>query len=157
MGEDEGLPIGEKLKRARSRQKLEIRAIEDRTKIRIKYLRALENEDWDVLPNPAYARGFLRTYAQAVGLDADALVDEYRRTVEHTQPGGQAYPLGEPVLETRRRMGAGSPWTPRVAVLGGVAVLILAVLLVLGLTGNGEHKARHHHGGKHGHGHPHKG
>jgi cytoskeleton protein RodZ len=153
MGEDEGLPIGEKLKRARGRQGVEIREVEERTKIRIKYLRALENEDWDVLPNPAYAKGFLRTYAETVGLDADALVDEYRRTVEHTQAGGQSYVLGEPVLETRRRMGGDSPWAPRVAVIGGVVVLILAVLLVLGLTGGDEHKARHHPDAKHAHHH----
>jgi cytoskeleton protein RodZ len=153
MGEDEGLPIGEKLKRARSRQGVEIRELEDRTKIRIKYLRALENEDWDVLPSPAYAKGFLRTYAQAVGLDADALIDEYRRTVESADAGGRSYVLGEPVLETRRRVGDRAPWGPRAAVIGAVVALILGVLLVLGLTGGGEQKTRHHHGGKHGHHH----
>ena len=64
----------------------------------IKYLRALEGEDWDALPSPAYAKGFLRTYAQLLGLDAEALVDEYRRQVEPDR-GDSAYPLGDQVLE----------------------------------------------------------
>jgi cytoskeleton protein RodZ len=161
MGEDESLPIGEKLKRARSRQGLEIRDLEERTKIRIKYLRALENEDWEVLPNPAYAKGFLRTYGQAVGLDADALVDEYRRTVERGNAGEQSYVFGEPVLETRRRLGQTSGWGSRALVIGAVAVAVLGVFLILGLTSNDKQKAagRHHHGGKHGdhHGANHKG
>ena len=89
--EADGLPIGEVLKRTRTRRKLDIRTVEERTKIRIKYLRALENEEWEVLPAPAYAKGFLRTYAQFLGLDGDALVDEYRRTVEAAQNADRAY------------------------------------------------------------------
>ena len=103
--EGEGLPIGEVLKRTRTRRKIDIRTVEQQTKIRIKYLRALENEEWDVLPGPAYAKGFLRTYAQFLGLDGDALVDEYRRTVEAALDADRAYLFSEPVLERRRRPG----------------------------------------------------
>ena len=101
--EGEGLPIGEVLKRTRTRHKIDIRTVEQQTKIRIKYLRALENEEWDVLPGPAYAKGFLRTYAQFLGLDGDALVDEYRRTVEAALDADRAYLFSEPLLERRRR------------------------------------------------------
>ncbi len=81
--EDRGqMRIGEVLKRSRTRQGIEIRDVEERTKIRTKYLRALESEDWDLLPDPAYAKAFLRTYAQLLGLDADAIGDAYRRQVE---------------------------------------------------------------------------
>ena len=52
-----GLPIGEVLKRTRTRHKIDIRTVEQQTKIRIKYLRALENEEWDVLPGPAVRQG----------------------------------------------------------------------------------------------------
>src|SRR5919201_3946006 len=76
------LQIGEVLKRTRSRHRIDISKVEQETKIRTKYLRALESEEWEVLPGPAYAKGFLRTYAQFLGLDGDALVDEYRRSVE---------------------------------------------------------------------------
>jgi hypothetical protein len=135
-GEDR-LPIGEVLKRARSRRKIDIRTVEQQTKIRIKYLRALENEEWDVLPGPAYAKGFLRTYAQFLGLDGDALVDEYRRTVEAALDPDRAYGFSEPVLERRRRPGdeprRGWPVTASVVAVLGAGVI---VLLVLGLTGS---------------------
>jgi cytoskeleton protein RodZ len=151
--EGAGLPIGEVLKRTRTRQKVDIRAVEQQTKIRIKYLRALENEEWDVLPGPAYARGFLRTYAQFLGLDGDALVNEYRRTVESAHDADHAYLFSEPVLERRLRPGEeqqrGWPtWASAIAVLGGAAVV---VVLVLGLTGDSDQEGRnaHHRGGKH--------
>lgn len=127
------MEIGAVLRSARGRQGLDIRTVEERTKIRTKYLRALEGEDWDVLPNPAYAKGFLRTYARLLGLDADALVDEYRRQVESDRPPAGRLG-GEQVLETRRRLSEpvrrGRPG-PIVAV--GAAVTIV-FLLVLGLT-----------------------
>src|SRR6266536_3629074 len=103
--EGTGLAIGDVLKRTRTRRKVDISTVEQQTKIRTKYLRALENEEWDVLPGPAYARGFLRTYAQFLGLDGDALVDEYRRTVEAARGANHAYGFTEPVLERRLRPG----------------------------------------------------
>lgn len=135
--EAEGLPIGEVLKRTRARHKIDIRTVEQQTKIRIKYLRALENEEWEVLPGPAYAKGFLRTYAQFLGLDGDALIDEYRRTVEAGLDADRGFGFSEPVLERRRRPGEeprrGWPvWATALAALGVIAV----VVLVLGLTGS---------------------
>ena len=59
---------------------MDIKEAEERTKIRTRYLRALEAEDWEVLPAPAYVRGFLRTYGQILGLDGEALADRYRRS-----------------------------------------------------------------------------
>lgn len=131
------MEIGEVLKGARTRQGLDIRTVEERTKIRTKYLRALENEDWDVLPSPAYAKGFLYTYARLLGLDADALVDEFRRQVE--VPSRPTYPVGgEPVLERRRRLDErprGPRWGP---MLGIGAAAVVVFLLVLGLAGGGD-------------------
>lgn len=124
--------IGSILKEARTRRGLDIRTVEERTKIRTKYLRALENEDWDALPGPAYARGFLRTYASLLGLDAEALVDELRRRAE--QEEGHPYALAEPVLREHHPPGSGGGGLDRrilvAALVGGLAIL----LLVLGLT-----------------------
>jgi len=138
--EGEGLPIGEVLKRTRTRHKIDIRTVEQQTKIRIKYLRALENEEWDVLPGPAYAKGFLRTYAQFLGLDGDALVDEYRRTVEAALDADRAYLFSEPVLERRRRPGSEPQrgWPVRASVLGVLGAAAVVVLLILGLTGGSD-------------------
>ncbi|MGH2952594.1 MAG: helix-turn-helix domain-containing protein [Solirubrobacterales bacterium] len=135
-GDAAEMQIGRVLKEARTRAGLDVRTVEEQTKIRVKYLRALEDEQWEVLPSPAYAKGFLRTYAQVLGLDGEALVDEFRRQVE-LERGEPAYPLGDQVPERRRRpgepLGGGGPsWRP---LLIGAAVLVVGVLLVLGITG----------------------
>jgi hypothetical protein len=133
-GEGDRMRIGEVLKETRTRQGLDIRTVEERTKIRIKYLRALEGEEWDVLPNPAYAKGFLRTYADLLGLDGEALVDEYRRQVESAL-GDSPYPVGERVLEHRRRPGEPPARPPIVGWVVAGVVAIVGVLLVIGLVG----------------------
>jgi hypothetical protein len=69
--------IGNSLREARERQGLGYPEIELATKIRAKYIRALEEEDFTSLPGDAYIRGFLRTYADYLGLDSDVYVDEY--------------------------------------------------------------------------------
>jgi hypothetical protein len=69
--------IGSSLREARTRRKLELSHVERDTRIRAKYLRALEDERFDVLPGAAYTKGFLRTYADYLDLDAQRFVDEY--------------------------------------------------------------------------------
>jgi hypothetical protein len=69
--------IGSSLREARLRQGLDFPALEEKTKIRAKYLRALEDERFDLLPAPTYVRGFLRSYAEALALDGQPFVDEY--------------------------------------------------------------------------------
>ncbi len=74
--------IGETLREARMRQRLDIADVESRTKIRAKYLRALENEEFGMLPGPTFVKTFLRTYAEMLGLDPHVLVEEYRANYE---------------------------------------------------------------------------
>jgi cytoskeleton protein RodZ len=69
--------IGSTLRQARERRRLGLDQAEAETKIRARYLRALEEEQFDVLPGPAYIKGFLRTYAEYLGLDGTLFVDEY--------------------------------------------------------------------------------
>jgi hypothetical protein len=69
--------IGTSLQEARLRQGLDFAEIEQATKIRAKYLRALEDERFEVLPSHTYVKGFLRTYAEHLGLDGQLYVDEY--------------------------------------------------------------------------------
>src|SRR5437899_11135013 len=75
--------IGASLREARLRAKVDITDVEATTKIRAKYLRALENEEWGLLPGPTFVRSFLRTYADYLGLDSKLLVEEYRLRHEH--------------------------------------------------------------------------
>ena len=120
------------------RQGFDIVDVEERTKIRAKYLRALENEEWGALPGPTFVKTFLRTYAEMVGVDAHLLVEEYRLSHEaeteepdvHTLPGP---PSGgrEPRRERRQRRAPGPP-RPGLA-LGVLALVLVAFLLVLGI------------------------
>ena len=93
--------IGETLRDARMRARIDVSEIEAKTKIRAKYLRALENEEWGLLPGPTFVKSFLRTYAQALGLDGKALVEEYRLSHERPQRGGAGADRVEPAAQSR--------------------------------------------------------
>ena len=69
--------IGNSLREARLRQHLDFPELEQATKIRARYLRALEDEEFDTLPAETYVKGFLRAYAEYLGLDGQLYVDEY--------------------------------------------------------------------------------
>ncbi|MEX2447673.1 MAG: helix-turn-helix domain-containing protein [Solirubrobacterales bacterium] len=123
--------IGPTLRDARNRRKVELSEVEAATKIRARFLRAMENEDWDVLPGGAYSRGFVRTYATYLGLDGDRLAEDYRRATE--PPGGERAPKRlEPVPTAARRRRSGP--SGRV-VLAVVSVGMVALLIGIGLAG----------------------
>src|SRR3954467_2342852 len=79
--------IGETLRETRMRRHIDMSEVEAATKIRAKYLRALENEEWDLLPGPTFVRTFLRTYAEYLGLDPKPIVEEYKQ--RYDRPGPQ--------------------------------------------------------------------
>jgi cytoskeletal protein RodZ len=130
--------IGATLREARMRARIDISEIEAETKIRAKYLRALENEEWGLLPGPAYVRSFLRTYAEALDLDAKLLLEEYK--LRHERPSDHdLMPIGSPRRRGGGRGGRGGPvrhreprGVPRGVVVGVVVVLLLGALYLLG-------------------------
>jgi hypothetical protein len=69
--------LGHSLREARVRQGLDYPHVELATKIRAKYIRALEDEAFEILPSQTYVKGFLRSYAEFLGLDGQLYVDEY--------------------------------------------------------------------------------
>jgi cytoskeletal protein RodZ len=128
--------IGDTLREARMRQKIDITEIEAKTKIRAKYLRAMENEEFDLLPGSTFAKSFLRTYADALGLDAHRLVEEYRAKYEPRDEGDLP-----PLSAQSRRPGRDRRYNRRpprrgLAIAGLVLVAVL-VLVVIGLASNG--------------------
>jgi cytoskeleton protein RodZ len=131
LGSDDPLQIGAILEDARRRQGIDIETLAERTKIRPKYLRALENEDWEALPGPAYARGFIRAYAKQLGIDSEVLVDEYRQ--RHETPTG-TYEHAEPVLRGGWRERARRRLLPRRWILAAIVAEVAILLLILGLT-----------------------
>src|SRR2546423_12488306 len=123
--------IGSNLRETRIRKKIDITTVEEATKIRAKYLRAIENEEWSVLPGPTYVKTFLRTYAQYLGLDAHLLVDEYAARFEEPEELELPAFAREQRIRTRvRRVGPPS----RLTAVGVAALAIIVFLLVLGLT-----------------------
>ena len=73
------LPISERLQAAREARGVDLFRVERDTKIRMKYLTAMEQGDFAALPADVYARGFLRNYASYLGLDPDEAETEWRR------------------------------------------------------------------------------
>ena len=90
--------IGSSLRSARERRKLDLADVEQATHIRTKYLQALEDERFDVLPGPAYVKGFLRTYADYLGLDGQQFLEEYNSRF----PPAEA-PEAAPLVRVRPR------------------------------------------------------
>lgn len=78
------LEIGQSLRETRLARGATLEAVEAKTRIRARYLRALENERFDELPGEAYAKGFLRTYADHLGLDGQEYLAAYRARAQAT-------------------------------------------------------------------------
>ncbi|HST54867.1 MAG TPA: helix-turn-helix domain-containing protein [Solirubrobacteraceae bacterium] len=140
--------IGATLREARMRARIDVSEIEAQTKIRAKYLRALENEEWNLLPGPTFVKSFLRTYAQALGLDGKLLVEEYR--LSHERPSESERPeLGQqPIGAGSRRPRQRGP-QPRATPSRGYAIAVgviglVIVLLIVGLLSRGKGKQPSH-------------
>ena len=126
--------IGETLREARMRRRIDMAEVESATKIRAKYLRALESEEWELLPGPTFVKTFLRTYADYLELDSRLLVEEYKQRFE--RPAGMdVTPLN---LRRQRRAKRVAPRIgPGVVVVLGILVLLLALYL-LGVSGGND-------------------
>jgi cytoskeleton protein RodZ len=133
--------VGQTLREAREQRGVELSAVEQATKIRVKFLEAMEDDRWKELPAPVYARGFLDIYARYLGLDQQALLEEYSKTVE--REGHEAIP--ESVIkqgtlrQTRPRRRARSiNLAPVAKVAAGVLVLVIVGLVIVGTIGGSD-------------------
>ena len=127
--------IGDQLRETRMRNRIDISEVEAATKIRAKYLRALENEEWELLPGPTFVKTFLRTYADYLGLDARNLVEQYRAAYE--RPSAQELAPFGAGMGARRRRPRRPVLAPWMMVVAGVLVLV-AALYFLGRWGDDE-------------------
>jgi cytoskeleton protein RodZ len=117
--------IGSSLRETRIRQNLEFDQLEAQTKVRAKYLRHLEEERFDQLPGHAYTKGFLRVYADALGLDGRLYVEEYNSRFVAGEESGAPRVSRAPSGQRRRRERRES---------GTVGVALAAILLVTALV-----------------------
>jgi cytoskeletal protein RodZ len=127
--------IGSSLREARLRQGLDFPELEQATKIRAKYLQALEDEQFDLLPAQTYVKGFLRSYAEYLGLDGQLYVDEFT----------SRYVVGEDDLMVRPRRSPPPRTAPRqsralVLALLGIA-LVATLVIVAWKAGNANKQA----------------
>lgn len=99
--------IGTRLRDARRAGGVELDAVERQIKVRKRYLVAMEEERWEDLPGEAYVRGFLRTYADCLGLDGDELVAEYEVQAGEGGPAPEA-----PAAPPPRAGAPGGPEAP---------------------------------------------
>lgn len=114
--------LGDALVEARKARGLSLRDVERDTRISTKYLEALEEGRLEILPAPVYARAFMRTYAQYLGLDAARLVQQL--------PGARPEPELPPLPDVHRE--ASAPLiSPSWAIGGAVVVVLLIVGLVM--------------------------
>jgi hypothetical protein len=132
--------IGDTLSEARTRRGVDLDEVHAATGIRPRYLRAIEQEDWDALPEEFYARSFIRKYAQFVGVEPEPLVEEYRRQrgtggrrgeAPTTPFAGTTTSRRAEALRRRRARQGAYAW------LGGAAVLVVIVVVVILLVSGG--------------------
>ncbi len=130
--------VGNKLREARTRRRLGIQDVEAATKIRGRYLQAIENEEWDQLPGDTYARAFIRTYGSFLGLDGDRLAEDQRQERGSARPGERLPRVDpRPRKVSRRRTGYRKASVSPKLVAALVSVLVVGVLLVIGLSTGG--------------------
>jgi cytoskeletal protein RodZ len=113
--------IGNSLREARVRRGIDFAQAELATKVRGKYLRALEEEHFEVLPAETYVKGFLRTYAEYLGLDGQLYVDEYN----------SRFVIGEEQSEMRARRSAARPQRRNRRIETNVVLVALAAIAIL--------------------------
>lgn len=134
-GMGEGRRTGELLERVRREKGLSLRDVENATKIRTRYLEGLEREDYSMLPDQVYVQGFLKTYANYLGLDGEGLAQDFRerraprreRGLNYERPRSSEFEL--PVMSPGGLAGAERRRISGAAILTVVLALILIALV----------------------------
>ncbi len=119
--------VGETLQAARERKGVDLYRAERDTKIRLRYLAALEDSDWDELPAPVYTKGFLRNYAIYLGLEPEEILDRWREEMEQQRTATRVAvaPPPMPLAEPGGRRFTISP----AIIVAGLVVLVIALFI----------------------------
>src|SRR4029453_10405108 len=117
--------IGNSLREARLRQALDFPEVEQATKIRPKYLRALEDEQFDILPGQTYVKGLLRTYAESLGPDGQLYVPGYNSRSVHVD---EETPLRARSTSSLSR--AGPRFETSVVLIALAAIGVISLLVI---------------------------
>jgi len=134
--------LGALLRKAREQRGYTLDDIQDYTKIRKRYLEAIESGDYKILPGSFYVRAFVKTYAETVGLDAEEVLRLYQK--ELPKPPSTETIIAEPMIKPRRRSVQHNDRWGKIAVsllMWAFPILIVAVIYVY-WTNNKEPDAR---------------
>jgi cytoskeletal protein RodZ len=115
--------IGDIFKKRRKELNLSLKEVENATSIRMAYLQALEEGEMEKMISPVYAQGFLKQYANFLGVDGEAIIREHPEIFNRKQAQEFAYGIG--TLEMRGNPGAGVKWVPNAVWLIAFALLVL--------------------------------
>ncbi|HWH18772.1 MAG TPA: RodZ domain-containing protein [Allosphingosinicella sp.] len=117
--------IGDRLKAAREAKKLSLDEVASKTRIPIRHLQHIENEEWDALPAPTYSIGFARSYANAVGLNGNEIGAELRQQIGAARPAYEApqsyYEPADPARVPPRSLAM---------IAGAIALLLIAGYII---------------------------
>lgn len=119
---------GQMLQAAREEKQWSFTYTEEITKIRVRYIHALEEEKYEILPGTTYVKGYLRTYAKQLGLDSDKIIALYNSS---------ATPEPIPVLESPNIMVKVRPLWVRPAIIGSMAVLTIVLIIAIKVLTSG--------------------
>jgi hypothetical protein len=143
--------VGKTLLEARMGRGIDLYEVQRVTKVRVELLRAIEEDRWEDLPPSADARGSLAAYARYLGLDDEALVEEYEKSIERAGAGA-AVPHGvlrSGVIRRRRSSEDGPRIKPvAIAVAGVAAAAVVAVVIIVSVGGSGGNGGATHPQGK---------
>ena len=124
LATDDIKEIGDIFKKRRKEMNMSLKEIENATSIRTGYLQAIEEGEMDKLISPIYAQGFLRQYANFLGIDGDAIIRENAHHFMRLENQEFSYGIG--TLEMRGNPGAGVKWVPNLLWIGAFGGLFLA-------------------------------
>jgi hypothetical protein len=124
--------IGTSLREARVRQGVDLLEAEQSTKIRSKYLRALEDERFELLPAQTYVKGFLRSYADYLGLEGQLYVDEYNTRYVAGEEEAPLRPRRTRQTQAHRRVESGV----LLIALAGIAAVAALVIVAARFSGS---------------------
>lgn len=126
--------IGDSLREARTHRGLSAADVQKAIRIRERYLTALEEEQWDLLPGEAYTKGFLRTYAEFLGLDGNLYIDEYNTRISHAEDEHLLVP--QSIVAVHRQRRSLLPTLMILLVVGAVIAAFAALGMGGGSSGN---------------------
>ncbi|MES1242286.1 MAG: helix-turn-helix domain-containing protein [Acidobacteriota bacterium] len=123
--------FGDWLRRQREMREISLRDIADRTKISLRYLEAMEDDRFDLLPAPIFAKGFLREYARYVGLSPDEVVNHYLAVQQQQSPDEDGVKKDQTLVNRPHRVKPVRSWTYGLFL---ALALIALIALVWGLV-----------------------